>query len=112
MDPALKESAFLTNIFNRLARSCFYGAQNACGGMLPDATPSQEVLDECTSALLDFEQAASVFDAHTALSIAEKFTRDANKRWDSASKADEKKIKPCMYRRSPMPLRSFVAQPY
>lgn len=87
VDPALKESAFLTNIFNRLARSCFYGAQNACGGMLPDATPSQEVLDECTSALLDFEQAASVFDAHTALSIAEKFTRDANKRWDSASKA-------------------------
>ena len=30
VDPALKESAFLTNIFNRLARSCFYGAANVC----------------------------------------------------------------------------------
>ncbi len=25
IDPALKESALLTGIFNRLARSCFYG---------------------------------------------------------------------------------------
>ena len=25
IDPALKESALLTGVFNRLARSCFYG---------------------------------------------------------------------------------------
>ena len=39
VDPALKESAFLTNIFNRLARSCFYGAANACSGHLPTVDP-------------------------------------------------------------------------
>ena len=86
-DPALKESAFLTNIFNRLARSCMYGAANACGGHLPVAEPHPEVVDEATEATLAFERCAYVFDAHGALSVAEEYARAANKRWGDASKA-------------------------
>ncbi|MBR3315701.1 MAG: class I tRNA ligase family protein [Atopobiaceae bacterium] len=86
-DPALKESAFLTNIFNRLARSCFYGAQNACDGHLPVATPHVEVVDEAREATLAFERAAYLFDAHGALKVAEEYARAANKRWGDASKA-------------------------
>ena len=87
VDPALKESAFLTNIFNRLARSCFYGAARACARHLPEEDPSDECIDLCDKATLDFEQAAYAFNAHEALSIAEEFGRAANKRWDDASKA-------------------------
>ena len=87
VDPALKESAFLTNIFNRLARSCFYGAARACGCYLPEEDPSDECVDLCDKATLDFERAAHAFNAHEALSIAEEFGRTANKRWDDASKA-------------------------
>ena len=87
VDPALKESAFLTSIFNRLARSCFYGAARACGCYLPEEDPSDECVDLCDKATLDFERAAHAFNAHEALSIAEEFGRTANKRWDDASKA-------------------------
>lgn len=86
-DPALKESAFLTNIFNRLARSCLYGAARACGGHLPAEAPSQDCTTLCDTAALDFEAAAHAFNAHEALSIAEEFGRAANKRWDDASRA-------------------------
>ena len=86
-DPALKESAFLTNIFNRLARSCFYGAQNACDGHLPVSEPHPEVVEEARAATLAFERAAYLFDAHGALKVAEEYARAANKRWGDASKA-------------------------
>ena len=38
-DPALKESALLTNVFNRLARSCFYGAAKTCELRIPAGAP-------------------------------------------------------------------------
>ncbi len=87
VDPALKESAFLTNIFNRLARSCFYGAANVCDAHLPAATPSAEAAEAAREATLEFERRAYEFDAHGALAVAEEFCRAANKRWDEASKA-------------------------
>ena len=87
VDPALKESAFLTNIFNRLARSCFYGAQRACGGKLPAVEASAEVIEECRAATLAFERTVHGMDFHGALAAVEEFARAANKRWDAASKA-------------------------
>ena len=86
-DPALKESAFLTNIFNRLARSCFYGAANVCEGHLPTIDADDDVVRACEEATLAFERAAHGFDAHGALAIAEEFCRNANKRWGDESKA-------------------------
>ncbi len=86
-DPALKESAFLTNIFNRLARSCLYGAANVCDGHLPSVEADEDVLAACTEATLAFERAAYGFDAHGSLAIAEEFCRAANKRWGDESKA-------------------------
>ena len=87
VDPAHKESAFLTNIFNRLARSCFYGAANACGGHLPTVPADADVVEACTEATLAYERAAHGFDAHGALAVAEEFCRNANKRWGDESKA-------------------------
>ncbi|WP_455137826.1 class I tRNA ligase family protein [Thermophilibacter sp.] len=87
VDPALKESAFLTNIFNRLARSCLYGAANVCDGHLPRVAPSAEAQDAAREATLAFERLAHDFDAHGALAVAEDFCRAANKRWDDASRA-------------------------
>ncbi|MBR2834648.1 MAG: class I tRNA ligase family protein [Coriobacteriales bacterium] len=85
-DPVLKESAMLTNVFNRLARSCFYGAQKAFDNILPQGAASQDVQDACTTALLQFEAAMHVLNFPTAMRIAEEFIRDANKRWSDASK--------------------------
>lgn len=87
VDPALKESAFLTNIFNRLARSCFYGAAKACGAHLPAVEASDEVVEGCREATLAFERTVYDMDFHGALAAVEEFCRAANKRWDAASRA-------------------------
>ena len=87
VDPVLKESAFLTNIFNRLARSCFYGAAKKCGCKLPGVEASDEVVAECQAATLAFESTVHELDFHGALAAVEEFARAANKRWDAASKA-------------------------
>lgn len=87
VDPALKESAFLTNIFNRLARSCFYGAQRHLDGHLPEVAPSEECVAACDEATLAFEEAMHGLDFTRALSVADAFGREANRRWDAASKA-------------------------
>ena len=86
-DPALKESALLTNVFNRLARSCFYGAAGSCAGKLPAGAPAPEVSAACEKALLAFERKMHVLDFPGALRVADDFIRDANKRWSDASKA-------------------------
>ena len=86
-DPALKESAFLTNIFNRLARSCFYGAARKCACHLPAAEPAPEVVEACRAATLAFERNMHALNFHAALAGVEQFVRDANKRWTDASKA-------------------------
>lgn len=86
-DPALKESALLTNVFNRLARSCFYGAAQECGLHLPAGAPDPAVAAAIERATLEFERRMYVLDFPGALRAAEDFIRDANKRWSDASKA-------------------------
>ena len=94
IDPALKESALLTGVFNRLARSCFYGIAEKDGntsgyrtGCIPAGAPAPEVMDACEQAVLAFEQAMYKFETHRALSVCDEFLRAANKRWSDASKA-------------------------
>lgn len=87
VDPALKESAFLTNIFNRLARSCFYGAQKHLDGKLPRSSATPAAASACDEATLAFELAMYELDFPRAMAVAEDFGREANKLWDAASKA-------------------------
>lgn len=94
IDPVLKEGAMLTGVFNRLARSCFYGIAPKDGegapyrtGRIPAGVPSSDVVDECEQAILAFEQAMYTFELHHALAVCDEFLRNANKRWSDASKA-------------------------
>ena len=83
-DPALKESVLLTNIFNRLARSCFYEAQKNFGGLLPVAEIPAELAADAAQACEDFEWAMYRTELHTAFDIASEFVRRANKYWSEA----------------------------
>ena len=85
-DPALKESALLTNVFNRLARSCFYGAAKMCELHLPAGACSPEVIEEAREALFAYERCMYVLDFPGAMRVAEELIRSANKRWSDASK--------------------------
>ena len=94
IDPALKEGALLTGVFNRLARSCFYGVAVKEGdeasyrtGCIPAGEPAPEVMQASQQAALAFEQYMYKFETHHALSVCDEYLRAANKRWSDASKA-------------------------
>lgn len=94
IDPVLKEGAMLTGVFNRLARSAFYGVAVKEGdespyrtGCIPAGAPSAKVSAETEQAILAFEQAMHTFELHHALGVCDEFLRAANKRWSDASKA-------------------------
>lgn len=86
-DPALKEGALLTNIFNRIARSCFYTAQKWTDGKAPLGGPSEEVSQACEAAILEFEQHMHRFEIWAAMAQMDEFLRGINKWWSSASRA-------------------------
>lgn len=86
-DPVLKEGALLTNIFNRIARSCFYTAQKHHGGTAPLGQVSPEVLSACEEAVLEFEQHMHVFEPWAVMAQMDGFLRGINKWWSTASRA-------------------------
>ena len=94
IDPVLKEGTLLTGVFNRLARSCFYGVAEREGdesrvrtGCIPAGIASAAAADAIEQAVLGFEDAMHRFEFHRALGVCDAFLRSANKRWSDASKA-------------------------
>ena len=85
-DPALKEGALLTNIYNRLARSCFYTAQKHFGGKAPLGQVSDDVAASCKKTVLEYEQLMSKFEFHAVMALMDGFIRDANKMWTTQSR--------------------------
>ena len=84
-DPVLKEGKVLTNMLNRLARSCFYSAQKHSDGRVPVGEVSAEVLEQARTALLDFERCMHDRAFHKAFDAGEAFIRWASKRnWKAA----------------------------
>ncbi len=90
-DPVLKESALLTNIFNRIARSCFYTAKKICNNTIPLGeanTPAGEIaavdfeiIAKVAQTALEYERLMSKHDFHLVLSLLDEYLRDANKYW-------------------------------
>ena len=85
-DPVLKEGALLTNIFNRLARSCFYTAQKYFDGKAPLGDVSEDVLNMCEDAILKYENLMYHFELHSVMACVDEFIRDANRYWTRLSR--------------------------
>jgi len=91
-DPTLAEGNLLTNVFNRLARSCFYTLQQHD---VKVEEPSQEVADACNTLIDDYEFAMYRFEFAKAVDMLDKFLRDANKAFDAKmkqAKADDDNV--------------------
>ncbi|MDR0501061.1 MAG: class I tRNA ligase family protein [Coriobacteriales bacterium] len=86
-DPVLKEGQLLTNIFNRLARSCFYAAEKDNGCLLPLGEVSPELRAEAKDTILAYEYAMYKTELHQVMKIAGDFVRFANKYWSDEIKA-------------------------
>ena len=82
-DPALKEGALLTKVFNRLARSCLYEACNNFDGYMPLGKVSSEVLAAVYKVMTTYDETMYRVDLHTIMSLMDEFIRYANKYWSS-----------------------------
>ena len=88
-DPALKEGALLTNVFNRLARSCFYEAQKNFDGCMPHGAPSEEARAEAVRTLRAYDELMHKVELHSVMSLMDGFIRFANKWWTDGVSAAE-----------------------
>ena len=86
-DPVLKEGTLLTNVFNRLARSCLYEAQKNFDTYMPLGVPAPCVRKRAHEVLYAYEKCMHAVELHSALSLADDFIRFANKHWASGIKA-------------------------
>lgn len=88
-DPALKEGALLTKVFNRLARSCLYEANNNFDGYMPLGAVSAEVLSHVKKTMLSYEDCMYRVDLHSVMALMDEFIRYANKYWSSGIRSAE-----------------------
>lgn len=96
-DPVMKEGKLLSNVFNRVARSCFYTAQKYFGGKMPLGKVSDEVIRGAKEVVLKYERAMYKFEFHKVMSLMDEYIRNANKYWakniGEADKADNNDLR-------------------
>lgn len=80
-DPVMKEGKLLSNVFNRLARSCFYTAQKYNNCMLPKGDLDEDVVRDAKEVILKYERAMYKFEFHTVMNLMDSYIRNANKYW-------------------------------
>ena len=88
-DSVLYEGNLLTNVFNRLVRSCFYTVQKYHDGVYPGgevSAPARRVSDET---ILEYERLMATFAFDKIFEMLNIYLRDANKSWSAKSKTQE-----------------------
>lgn len=94
IDPVLKEGNLLTNVYNRILRTFFYSTQNNFNGIVPQETVSQEIMEKCKKACLDYERFMFDKKLHQVINIVDVFVRDINKMWvREVNSCNEEKLK-------------------
>ncbi|MBK1813345.1 class I tRNA ligase family protein [Clostridium sp. YIM B02505] len=90
-DTVLKDGNLLTNVFNRLVRSCFYTAQKYFDGTIPVGEISKEILDESNEAILTYEKHMYNHEFHIVTYVLDSYIRNMNKYWVNNMKQAENK---------------------
>jgi methionyl-tRNA synthetase len=88
-DPALYEGNLVTNVFNRLVRSCFYTVQKHNGGVYPTGTVTKEIKERSDETILAYERLMSEFSFDKAFELLNVYLKDANKDWSVRSKSED-----------------------
>jgi len=90
-DSVLYEGNLVTNVFNRLVRSCFYTIQKYNGGVYPsDVKISESIKVSSDEVILKYERMMSEFAFDNVFELLNIFLRDANKDWSARSKSEDK----------------------
>jgi len=89
-DTVLNEGNLVTNVFNRIIRSCFYTVQKYNGGSLPEYTVSKIVKERSDETILEYERLMSVMSFDKIFELLNIYLRDASKDWSAQSRSENK----------------------
>lgn len=78
-DPVVKDGFLLSNVFNRIIRTCFYTTQKYYDGMMPVGEIEEQVLADAKKAILDYERFMYRFEFHQATYVLDSYIRKASK---------------------------------
>ncbi len=78
-DPVLKDGFLLSNVFNRIIRTCIYAVQKYYDGMMPVGEVDADVLENAKKAVLDFERFMYRFEFHQTTYVLDTYIRKASK---------------------------------
>lgn len=81
MDIVLKDGNLLTNVFNRLVRSCIYTSMKYFSNEIPYGNVSETILKESEDALLDYERHMFNHEFHSITYVLDSYVRNSNKFW-------------------------------
>jgi len=79
IDPVLKEGNLLTNVYNRLIRSCFYTAQKYYDSHIPEGKVSEGILEEAKKVILKYERHMYNHEFHRISDLLDSYVRTSNK---------------------------------
>ena len=88
-DTVLKDGNLLTNVFNRLIRSCFYTSQKYFDSKIPVGDIDEKILDEAKQAVLNYEKHMYNHDFHRIIYVLDEYIRKLNKYWVNNMKKAE-----------------------
>jgi methionyl-tRNA synthetase len=80
-DPVLKEGNLLTNVYNRLVRSCFYTAQSYFDSKIPLGNINTSILEDTKDAILTYERHMYRHEFHSVTYVLDTYIRNMNKYW-------------------------------
>jgi methionyl-tRNA synthetase len=80
-DTVLKDGNLLTNVFNRLVRSCFYTSQKYYESTIPEGEISAKILEEAKDAIITYEKHMYNHEFHSVTYVLDSYIRNANKYW-------------------------------
>lgn len=80
-DMVLKEGNLITNVFNRLIRSCFYAVQNNYAGKIPAGEANEKIRDMAAKTVLEYERYMYDQAFHRISYLLDDFIREVNKHW-------------------------------
>ncbi|MCL2107229.1 MAG: class I tRNA ligase family protein [Oscillospiraceae bacterium] len=86
-DAVLNEGNLVTNVFNRLARSCFYTAQKYNDGLYPAVAVGAAVKEKSDETILAYERLMAEISFDKIFELLNLYLRDANKSWSARSRS-------------------------
>ncbi len=81
VDMVLKDGNLITNVFNRLIRTCFYAIQNHCGGKIPAGDVSEQIRLMTEKTVLAYERHMYNHEFHRISYVLDDYIRGVNKHW-------------------------------